>query len=70
MKYTAVYVESWQVGSHRSSITRMYRFQVAQGEDVAKALDRLGIASSTCFILLGWPQCLGESASLVVEGLV
>ncbi len=37
MKYTAIYVDSWQSGSHTHSITKYKRIEVNEGETVLDA---------------------------------
>lgn len=60
MKFTAIYVESFQNGSHTISMTKMRRIEQIGDETVRDMLEREGIANDTQFLFVGHPLLQGE----------
>jgi hypothetical protein len=60
MKYTAIYVESFQSGSHTISMTKMRRIELQDGESVRQMLERENIANETQYLFIGHPLLQGE----------
>jgi hypothetical protein len=53
MKYTAIYVESWVNGGHRSSQTVKRKIERKDGESIGEMLEREGVADSLVFLFAG-----------------
>lgn len=59
--FTVIYVDSWQSGSHRTSLTKMRRVSQYEGETVAEMLRREGLESEAVFIFYGHPRLEGSA---------
>ena len=59
-KYTAIWTDRWQSGSHWHCLAKIKRIELEKNETVADALTREGIADSTDFLFVGWPKLQGE----------
>lgn len=67
MKYTVVWSDFFQVGSHRSSIVRICRLYKANSESWEDALGRYGLEfSQVNYLFEGWPKQDGEDEAEVV----
>lgn len=60
MKYTAIYIDRWQSGSHHHSSTKFLRFIKEDNETVLDALKRHNIADNTIYLFEGHPKLQGE----------
>ena len=59
-KFTAIYNETWQVGSHTSFLTHMQRIEQMDGESIEDMLKRECIEKETVFLFCGHPLLHGE----------
>lgn len=58
-KFTAIYVESWVVGSHRNHLTRFKRVELKEGETFDNMFAREEI-DNCVYLFHGWPKLQGE----------
>lgn len=63
-KFTAIYIKTWQSGSHWHSSEHMRRIEQREGESVGDMLDREGIKETTVFLFVGHPKLEGEENTL------
>lgn len=54
--YTAAYRESWMVGNHRETLTKMKRIEQLNGESVEDMLKRENLQDSIVFLFHGHPR--------------
>jgi hypothetical protein len=55
-QYTAIYVDSWLMGSHMQHHTKMARLTRNEGESVRDMLERNFLLDATVFLFHGWPN--------------
>jgi hypothetical protein len=65
-KYTAVWNDRWMSGSHWHSITKIFRFELEENEDMLHALDRIGLVDAITVLFEGWPRMQGEEDKDIV----
>ena len=67
-KFTLIWVDSWQAGSHRHSLTKFLRVLKPSTEPFLDCADRYGIDLNACvFIFHGWSMIEGEKESDIIE---
>jgi hypothetical protein len=61
MKYTVIYNERWQSGSHWHCLTKMKRIEIEFNDSnlFQKISNEVG-SEDICFIFEGWPKMQGE----------
>jgi hypothetical protein len=60
MKYTVIYNEHWNSGSHWHSRTKLRRVERKDYETVKEMLDREELTDIAEYIFEGWPKLEGE----------
>lgn len=67
-RFTVIWMESIQSGSHRTNITKCSRIEQTENETVMKCVERYGINRNwVVFIFLGWPLFEGQIETDVIE---
>lgn len=61
MKFTAIYNNVWQSGSHWHTATHFKRVQQHGRETVTDMLTRHKIDEATIFLFHGWPLLQGDT---------
>lgn len=59
-KFTAIYRDSWIVGSHQVTNIKFRRFEQMEGETMLDACIREEIADSVEYVFVGHPELEGE----------
>ena len=67
MKYTAVWEDRWQTGSHWNCLTRVARVLKRPDETVADCLKRYNILDETVYLFVGWPPFKGQEEAEIQE---
>ncbi len=60
MKYTAIYLESWVIGSNRHLLVKMRQIEKSGDETIADMLEREGIKDDIQFLFVGHPPLVGD----------
>ena len=59
-KFTAIYTDSWMVGSHRQTLTLMKRIEKQENETLEQMLEREDVSEGLTFLFHGHSQMQGE----------
>lgn len=65
-KYTVIYTERWQSGSHWHALTKMKRVELeCDDSNRANRITEIVGTEDIQYIFHGWPMMLGEETNLI-----